>query len=54
MQVFGGMGFNTESPVEKLYRDAKIYEIYEGVSRGFLVLGWLAVAVALRTATPAF
>jgi acyl-CoA dehydrogenase len=24
------MGFNTESPVEKLYRDAKILEIYEG------------------------
>lgn len=23
VQIFGGMGFNTESPVEKLYRDAK-------------------------------
>ncbi|CEG19367.1 acyl-dehydrogenase [Ceraceosorus bombacis] len=33
VQVFGGMGFNTESPVEKLYRDAKIYEIYEGTSQ---------------------
>lgn len=30
VQTFGGMGFNTESPVEKLYRDAKILEIYEG------------------------
>lgn len=23
VQIFGGMGFNSESPVEKLYRDAK-------------------------------
>lgn len=30
VQIFGGMGFNSESPVEKLYRDAKILEIYEG------------------------
>lgn len=24
VQIYGGMGFNTESPVEKLYRDAKV------------------------------
>ncbi|KAG9018935.1 hypothetical protein FRB90_008128 [Tulasnella sp. 427] len=30
VQVFGGAGFNTEYPVEKLYRDAKIFELYEG------------------------
>lgn len=30
VQVFGGNGFNTEYPVEKLIRDAKIYQIYEG------------------------
>ncbi|WVQ91560.1 hypothetical protein IAS59_005360 [Cryptococcus gattii] len=30
VQVFGGAGFNTEMPMEKLYRDAKIYELYEG------------------------
>ena len=29
VQVFGGNGFNTEYPVEKLMRDAKIYQIYE-------------------------
>jgi len=33
VQVFGGAGFNTEYPVEKLYRDAKIYQIYEGTSQ---------------------
>lgn len=32
VQIFGGAGFNTEYPVEKLYRDAKIYQIYEGTS----------------------
>lgn len=33
VQVFGGYGFNREYPVEKLYRDAKIYQIYEGTSQ---------------------
>ena len=28
VQVFGGNGFNSEYPVEKLMRDAKIYQIY--------------------------
>ena len=32
IQVFGGAGFNTEMPVEKLYRDARIFTIYEGTS----------------------
>ena len=26
VQIFGGNGFNTEYPVEKLMRDAKIYQ----------------------------
>ena len=33
VQVFGGYGFNTEYPVEKLMRDAKILQIYEGTSQ---------------------
>lgn len=33
VQVFGGNGFNTDYPVEKLMRDAKIYQIYEGTSQ---------------------
>lgn len=33
VQIFGGNGFNTEYPVEKLMRDAKIYQIYEGTSQ---------------------
>jgi acyl-CoA dehydrogenase len=33
IQVFGGNGFNTGYPVEKLYRDSKIFQIYEGTSQ---------------------
>ena len=33
VQVFGGYGFNQEYPVEKLMRDAKIFQIYEGTSQ---------------------
>jgi acyl-CoA dehydrogenase len=33
VQVFGGFGFNKEYPVEKLMRDAKIFQIYEGTSQ---------------------
>ena len=31
-QPFGGNGFVKDYPVEKLYRDAKIGQIYEGTS----------------------
>jgi acyl-CoA dehydrogenase len=33
VQIFGGYGYNTEYPVEKLYRDAKIFQIYEGTNQ---------------------
>ena len=32
VQLFGGVGYTKEYPVEKLYRDAKIGQIYEGTS----------------------
>ncbi len=32
VEVFGGVGFSRDYPVEKLYRDAKIGRIYEGTS----------------------
>jgi acyl-CoA dehydrogenase len=33
VQVFGGYGFSKEYPVEKLMRDAKVFQIYEGTSQ---------------------
>ena len=30
IQVLGGMGYVTDMPVERNYRDARITEIYEG------------------------
>ena len=32
VQIFGGYGYVTEYPVERLFRDAKVTEIYEGTS----------------------
>ncbi|HSG16949.1 MAG TPA: acyl-CoA dehydrogenase family protein [Anaerolineae bacterium] len=32
VQIFGGMGYSTEYPAEKLLRDAKLLQIYEGTS----------------------
>ena len=45
--MFGGNGFNTEYPVEKLMRDAKIYQIYEGTAQiQRIIIGreWLQMA----------
>jgi acyl-CoA dehydrogenase len=33
VQVFGGYGYMKEYPVEKLMRDCKVYQIYEGTSQ---------------------
>lgn len=33
VQVFGGYGFMKEYPVEKLMRDVKVFQIYEGTSQ---------------------
>jgi acyl-CoA dehydrogenase len=32
VQIFGAMGYSLEYPVEKLFRDAKLLQIYEGTS----------------------
>lgn len=32
VQIYGGMGYSKEVPVERYFRDAKITEIYEGTS----------------------
>lgn len=33
IQVMGGYGYSREYPVEKLFRDAKIYQIFEGTNQ---------------------
>lgn len=33
VQIFGGYGYSQEYPVEKLMRDSKIFQIYEGTSQ---------------------
>ena len=43
VEVLGGLGFVKDSPVEKLYRDAKIGSIYEGTS--FMQLAAIAKSV---------
>jgi acyl-CoA dehydrogenase len=33
VQIFGGYGYTKDYPVEKLMRDAKLMQIYEGTSQ---------------------
>jgi len=33
VQIFGGYGYMRDYPVEKLMRDAKLLQIYEGTSQ---------------------
>ena len=32
LQIHGGAGFLNDYPVEKIYRDVRVYQIYEGTS----------------------
>ena len=50
VQVFGGMGFCKELPIERYYRDARIYRIYDGTSeihRGVIAKSALKKGAAL-------
>ena len=47
VQILGGNGYNAEYPVEKLMRDAKIFQLYEGTSQiQRVIIGreWLTIA----------
>ena len=45
VQLFGGYGYTKEYPIERMMRDAKITEIYEGTSEvmKMVVSGWMGV-----------
>jgi acyl-CoA dehydrogenase len=50
VQIFGGMGFCKELPIERYYRDARIYRIYDGTSeihRGVIAKSTLKKGAAL-------
>lgn len=50
VQIFGGMGFCKELPIERYYRDARIYRIYDGTSeihRGVIAKSVLKKGAAL-------
>jgi butyryl-CoA dehydrogenase len=45
LQLFGGYGFTSDYPIERMMRDAKITEIYEGTSevQMMVIAGWMGV-----------
>jgi len=45
VQLYGGYGYTREYPIERMMRDAKITEIYEGTSevQKMVVSGWMGV-----------
>jgi alkylation response protein AidB-like acyl-CoA dehydrogenase len=45
IQIFGGYGYMTEYGVERLLRDAKITEIYEGTSE---IMRWVIASQLLK------
>lgn len=53
VQIFGGNGYNSDYPVEKLMRDAKIFQIYEGTSQIQRIIIAKALVVAANNSNAA-
>ena len=45
LQLFGGVGYTRDYPIERMMRDAKITELYEGTSevQKMVISGWMGV-----------
>jgi butyryl-CoA dehydrogenase len=45
VQLFGGYGYTRDYPMERMMRDAKITEIYEGTSevQKMVIAAWMGV-----------
>lgn len=45
LQLFGGYGYTSDYPIERMMRDAKVTEIYEGTSevQMMVISGWMGV-----------
>jgi acyl-CoA dehydrogenase len=51
VQIFGGMGYCAEMPIERLYRDSRIYRIFDGTSE---IHRTVVARSALKNGAPVF
>jgi acyl-CoA dehydrogenase len=51
VQVFGGMGFSKDLPIERYYRDARVYRIFDGTSE---IHRGLVARAAMKKGAPLF
>jgi len=53
VQMYGGYGYTEEYPVERIYRDSKVFRIYEGTNEinRVIIAGWL-IRKALKNELP--
>jgi len=51
IQIYGGMGFSADTPMESAWRDARISRIYEGTNEinRMLSVGMLVKKAKIRT-----
>ena len=48
IQIFGGMGFSAEAPIESAWRDARIGRIYEGTNEINRMYNWNVIKKAMK------